>query len=150
MNKRRNKRKKSSKNFFKILHIIVILLKYILKILKELKSIIDLFKNWQKTRYAANIPSFLVIFDYHDLLLNLVIWTKRFYNYNYTIFFIFFNNFFKFFLIIVRHFSFKIVNETFYIFFHYLRALCYLNLSRVLYLKASLKQSLSLLLLLLD
>ena len=43
MSKRQNKRRKSSKKFFKTLHIIVITLKYAFKILKELKAIIDLF-----------------------------------------------------------------------------------------------------------
>ena len=41
---KKNKRRKSSKKFFKALHIIVITLKYAFKILKELKAIIDLFK----------------------------------------------------------------------------------------------------------
>ena len=45
MFKRQNKRKNGSKKFFKALHIIVITLKYAFKILKELKAIIDLFKN---------------------------------------------------------------------------------------------------------
>lgn len=44
MSNSRNKRRKSSKKFFKALHIIVITLKYAFKILKELKAIIDLFK----------------------------------------------------------------------------------------------------------
>ena len=43
MHQKQNKRRKSSKNFFKALHIIVITLKYAFKILKELKAIIDLF-----------------------------------------------------------------------------------------------------------
>lgn len=43
MYQKQNKRRKSSKNFFKALHIIVITLKYAVKILKELKAIIDLF-----------------------------------------------------------------------------------------------------------
>lgn len=44
MYQKQNKRRKSSKKFFKALHIIVITLKYAVKILKELKAIIDLFK----------------------------------------------------------------------------------------------------------
>lgn len=44
MYQKQNKRRKSSKNFFTALHIIVITLKYAFKILKELKAIIDLFK----------------------------------------------------------------------------------------------------------
>ena len=43
MYQKQNKRRKSSKKFFKALHIIVITLKYAFKILKELKAIIDLF-----------------------------------------------------------------------------------------------------------
>ncbi len=43
MFKKQNKRKKSSKKFFKALHIIVITLKYAFKIFKELKAIIELF-----------------------------------------------------------------------------------------------------------
>ena len=43
MQQKQNKRRKSSKKFFKALHIIVITLKYAFKILKELKTIIDLF-----------------------------------------------------------------------------------------------------------
>lgn len=49
MYQKQNKRRKSSKKFFKALHIIVITLKYAVKILKELKAIIDLFKNGKKS-----------------------------------------------------------------------------------------------------
>ena len=64
MSKRQNKRRKSSKKFFKALHIIIITLKYAFKILKELKAIIDLFKKYQKIRYVRAYLIFLVIFDY--------------------------------------------------------------------------------------
>ena len=43
MYQKQNKRRKARRNFFKALHIIVITLKYSVKILKELKAIIDLF-----------------------------------------------------------------------------------------------------------
>ncbi len=58
MHQKQNKRRKSSKKFFKALHIIVITLKYAFKILKELKAIIELFNKKQKIRYAVNIPDF--------------------------------------------------------------------------------------------
>ena len=63
MHQKQNKRRKSSKKFFKALHIIVITLKYAFKILKELKAIIELFNKKQKIRYVHSIPDFLLFIE---------------------------------------------------------------------------------------